>query len=472
MPDALGFVHLMSKPTQRVATVDGNDFCLQGVCGIWTARNTLPPPNSGATKDSERRSIKSSHPSPTFLSSEFQGTSNTEWNKMPTPLWSHASQPSASPASGRAALDPSAHPDYIRAINAILLDRQVDFVEAGLVSDGLKAPHRRLMLAICGELTGERLDIEIARIGQTQVTKAACIALFNKKTQTAVSMLHNSKDEKHRLMGTLLMQKRIEPASVLHMELSDPYLRAMVKSLAGDTSWGEILYDTDLPLLERIVLAIRFVGDDMLSTFLEEQARRCLEDGSLHGIVLLGLTSDGIQLVQRYLDRTGDIQTAAVIGALIPNKIGNVTRWIETYRDMLDGWKCFKARVRFDMMRGSIARYYGENIKTPKQVLLRCNYCQKDLTGHAATSEITSRTYCTNCTNRLPKCSVCLLQIDTAPAEDESGSTLANALVFCQNCHHGGHQKHIIEWFDGDPEDGEGHAMCPVSGCECECRRL
>lgn len=31
------------------------------------------------------------------------------------------------------------------------------------------------------------------RIAQTQVTKAACIALFNKKTQTAVSMLHNSK---------------------------------------------------------------------------------------------------------------------------------------------------------------------------------------------------------------------------------------------------------------------------------------
>jgi hypothetical protein len=272
-------------------------------------------------------------------------------------------------------------------------------------------------------------------------------------------------------MGTLLMQRRIEPSSVLHMELSDPYLRAMVKSLAGDTSWGEILYDTDLPLLERIVLAIRFVGDDMLSRFLEEQSRRCLEDGSLHGIVLLGLTTDGIQLVQRYLDRTGDIQTAAIIGALIPTKIGNVSRWIETYRDMLDGWKCFKARVRYDMMRGSIARYYGDNIMTPKQVVLRCNYCQKDLTGNIGRSDVTSRTYCTNCSNRLPKCSICLLQIDTAPEEDDSGSTLANALVFCQNCHHGGHQKHITEWFEGG-EDAEGHAECPVAGCTCTCSRL
>lgn len=273
-------------------------------------------------------------------------------------------------------------------------------------------------------------------------------------------------------MGTLLMQRRIEPASVLHMELSDPYLRAMVKSLAGDTSWGEILYDTDLPLLERIVLAIRFVGDDMLSRFLEEQSRKCLEDGSLHGIVLLGLTTDGIQLVQRYLDRTGDIQTAAIIGALIPAKIGNLSRWIETYRDMLDGWKCFKARVRYDMMRGSIARYYGGNIHTPKQVVLRCNYCQKDLTGNVGTNEITSRTYCTNCTNRLPRCSICLLQIDTTPEQDENGSTLANALVFCQNCHHGGHQKHIIEWFEGDQEDVDGHAECPVAGCSCTCNRL
>lgn len=282
----------------------------------------------------------------------------------------------------------------------------------------------------------------------------------------------NFSDEKHRLMGTLLMQRRIEPSSVLHMELSDPYLRAMVKSLAGDTSWGEILYDTDLPLLERIVLAIRFVGDDMLSRFLEEQARKCLEDGSLHGIVLLGLTTDGIQLVQRYLDRTGDIQTAAIIGALIPAKIGNLSRWIETYRDLLDGWKCFKARVRYDMMRGSIARYYGENISTPKQVVLRCNYCQKDLTGNIGTNEITSRTYCTNCTNRLPRCSICLLQIDTTPEQDENGSTLANALVFCQNCHHGGHQKHVIEWFEGNQDDVDGHTECPVAGCTCACNRL
>lgn len=55
------------------------------------------------------------------------------------------------------------HPDYLRALHTILAERQVDFVEAGLVSEGPKAPHRRLMLAVCGELTGERLDIEIER---------------------------------------------------------------------------------------------------------------------------------------------------------------------------------------------------------------------------------------------------------------------------------------------------------------------
>lgn len=127
-----GFVHLMSKPAPRSA-VDGFDFCLQGVCGIWTAHNGPASPR----------------PSPLAPHSEF-----TTDRKQPT--WSPSS-------AARAPLDPSLHPDYLRALHGILADRQVDFVESGLVSEGAKAPHRRLMLAVCGELTGERLDIEIER---------------------------------------------------------------------------------------------------------------------------------------------------------------------------------------------------------------------------------------------------------------------------------------------------------------------
>lgn len=74
-------------------------------------------------------------------------------------------------------------------------------------------------------------------------------------------------DEKHKLMGALLLLKQVDPAAISGMHLENPYLRAMVKSLAGEGSWNQIVYDSELPMLERLVLAIRFLSDDSVSFF-------------------------------------------------------------------------------------------------------------------------------------------------------------------------------------------------------------
>ena len=49
------------------------------------------------------------------------------------------------------------------------------------------------------------------------------------------------------------------------LRLSDPYMRAMVNYLAGGASWELTINDPDLPLLDRTVLAIRFVNDASVS---------------------------------------------------------------------------------------------------------------------------------------------------------------------------------------------------------------
>ena len=43
----------------------------------------------------------------------------------------------------------------------------------------------------------------------------------------------------------------------------------------------------------------------------------------------------------------------------------------------------------------------------------------------------------------------------------------ANKMWFtwCQTCRHGGHAKHILEWF-------EEHTECPVNNCDCNCLSL
>ena len=39
------------------------------------------------------------------------------------------------------------------------------------------------------------------------------------------------------------------------------------------------------------------------------------------------------------------------------------------------------------------------------------------------------------------------------------------ALVWCQNCKHGGHTNHILEWF-------KENQICPISNCMCSCSLL
>ena len=37
--------------------------------------------------------------------------------------------------------------------------------------------------------------------------------------------------------------------------------------------------------------------------------------------------------------------------------------------------------------------------------------------------------------------------------------------TWCQYCHHGGHAKHILDWFST-------HLLCPVFKCGCRCASL
>jgi len=36
--------------------------------------------------------------------------------------------------------------------------------------------------------------------------------------------------------------------------------------------------------------------------------------------------------------------------------------------------------------------------------------------------------------------------------------------LWCQQCKHGGHAQHILEWFIKDKQQ-----ECPVSDCTCQC---
>jgi WD repeat-containing protein mio len=65
---------------------------------------------------------------------------------------------------------------------------------------------------------------------------------------------------------------------------------------------------------------------------------------------MLGLSDDGINLLQRYVDKTGDVQTAAVVAVhCVPESAqlsnAQITSWIVAYQDLLDMWRLWNQRL-------------------------------------------------------------------------------------------------------------------------------
>jgi hypothetical protein len=173
----------------------------------------------------------------------------------------------------------------------------------------------------------------------------------------------------------------------LILRLQDPYLRAMITRLTAD-EWEDVLEETDIPLRERLLIALQFLGDDELTSYLRRVADHCRSTGDIEGIAVTGLTMPGLAILRTWMDRTGDVQSATLLASLVcPARMKNasVDRWVDTYRDLLDGWRLFHQRCQFDMERGQILQraidegYLAPFEWVPRQIMIRCNYCNKTL---------------------------------------------------------------------------------------------
>ena len=89
----------------------------------------------------------------------------------------------------------------------------------------------------------------------------------------------------------------------------------MFGSLAfiADGSWLDVLDEGSLPLIERLGIALRFLADDELTTYLKRLTDRAVAHGDLEGILLTGITPQLVPLLQSYIDKTCDVQTASLV---------------------------------------------------------------------------------------------------------------------------------------------------------------
>ncbi|KAG9316819.1 hypothetical protein JVU11DRAFT_2885 [Chiua virens] len=412
-------------------------------------------------------------------------------------IWEGSASTLGLPSAFSQSFEDLSYGDFNAAIAAILSRYGLERTTWSPALRTNKCSQRELALQLCGWYLGDELPNAIKKWEKDgQQSRAACWLVFTRQYTRALELLMRSKDEMHHLMtGTLAaLIPGNTPSSELrdHSErlivrLQDPYFRAMLTQLTSK-DWSEVLEEEALPLRERLVIAFQFLEDRALSLYLHRTAERATAKGDIEGLIVTGLTPGGIDILQNYVDRTGDIQTAAILSSYVcPAKFPDMRaeRWLEAYRDLLDGFQLFHHRVAFDIERGEILQEAVQNGDlppfewAPKHVLIRCNYCSKPISPMAPDATNKSRpTACPNCSRALPRCSVCLMTLSITPDANRNAEllstkvafkdTIEDAIIICQTCRHGGHASHILDWFFGD-EGNRARGVCPIADCDCRC---
>ncbi|KAF7980728.1 hypothetical protein HWV62_36737 [Athelia sp. TMB] len=379
-------------PTPRLY---GYDFSYQGLLGIWEGFQSQPHEPAGSAPTPRNGLLDLPPTTPGGIGAAAGGLSR------------------------RHALSPSdeIHGDFHAAIVALSSRKGTERLAWKPPVSSQKVEQRLFALQLCGwSLKDEDLQNAIKKWEKEgKHSRAACWLVFTRQYSKAVELLMRSKDEAHNMMsGTLAALVPIDGPSRnsdlraqcerLIVRLQDPYFRAMLTHLAlGD--WAEVLEEESLPLRERLAIAFQFLEDKALSTYLRRTTERSISRGDIGGLIVSGLTPAGMDILQSYVDRTGDLQTAAILSAYVsPAKFADsrVTRWLDSYRDLLDGFKLFHHRVSFDIERGQIIQDAVQNGDippyewAPRQILIRCNYCNKAVsTPGASTLGQTARTLST-----------------------------------------------------------------------------
>jgi hypothetical protein len=81
---------------------------------------------------------------------------------------------------------------------------------------------------------------------------------------------------------------------------------------------------------DRVAFACMFLPDNRLHDYLKKLSDKLIEEGNLDGLLLTGTNQDGIRLLQKYLDATGDIQSTVLIAVrAFP---------VETFAETIKDW--------------------------------------------------------------------------------------------------------------------------------------
>ncbi|XP_052753330.1 GATOR complex protein MIOS-B isoform X3 [Galleria mellonella] len=348
--------------------------------------------------------------------------------------------------------------------------------------------------------------------------RAAALAAFHLRLRAALDVLGRAREPQLRVVALALAglsDERLwrEALAAAAPALPDAYLRALLHFLAASApasasasasaaaaahhaapphhpDLAAVLNETEMRLEDRVAFACIFLSDAKLSEYLQQTCDALVEQGDLSGILLTGASPEGIALLQRWLENTGDVQSVALIAARCFTadmlRDHRVQHWLDSYRCLLDSWKLWWARCALDTWvsgalsaaggaagAAGVGGAGGAAAAAAGGACVACSYCGKAVAAAAAArprqafarlapaaAKLKQLAACPHCRKPLPRCAVCALHLGgAAPA------AFAGWFSWCVACRHGGHAAHLLHWF-------QEHSECPVSSCSCRCSTL
>ncbi|KAK4053902.1 hypothetical protein OIO90_003739 [Microbotryomycetes sp. JL221] len=300
---------------------------------------------------------------------------------------------------------------YADAAAQLVARRKLD--NAFSTSSSSLMNQRKLAMQCCGVDWEEDQDLVCARFARAEDFEAAARhAFFSGHLEKSMAYLKNCSSDSVKMLAPLLAAYLAQRESKdrdgqfsdlcrsLSSDMEAPWVRAMLAFLAsGD--WRELVDETGLPIRDRVAVALRFLSDSELLPFLHDLASEALTTGDLEAVLLFGLRTEGLKLLSSYLDRTADLQTVALAAAFVsPGLVRDdrrVTRWIQSYRTLLDHLRLYAPRAIYDISRSRRARAAMDQARSagrvaelmdvdkalrkaaPPQMILRCQFCSANI---------------------------------------------------------------------------------------------
>ncbi|KAJ4361935.1 hypothetical protein N0V83_010876 [Neocucurbitaria cava] len=407
--------------------------------------------------------------------------------------------------------------------------------------EGIKTEYpenRQLCLSLCGwSLDKEGVQKTCQALAdEGEIYKAIVLAVFQGHKDVALTLLR-SQLQQNKLpqddIGLAAVIACAAPSSGVSADqreacawmadmTTDPYLKSLLTYfITGE--WTTVVGMSQLSLSDRVAIALKYLSDNQLSSFLSSATSAVIRTGDISGLLLTGLTTRALDLLQVYISAhpAAGLQDAVLLlSRACPLYIQDArwALWKDIYLSGMQTWRTFLERTRYTKEHNlrSVTRE-GRSVNKPSQpsLTIRCPNCQQNLAlrkdprsarqrlvptpnqqppsasnkpppvggggggsgpGAQQQKQLRQATSpalaCPNCGTQMPRCGLCMMWLGSPdPAKQGAYETLkredleARLMVFCMSCSHGFHGHHARDWF-------ARHAMCPVPDCGCMCGLL